>query len=509
MSTIKSSAENLTLNADGANNDIIFQSNGSNVATLDQAGLFTATSYAGSGANLTNLPSTSTADILTAATIQKTNTQNLGLGVDAVNSITSGDYNVGIGNGTLTSVTSGEGNTGVGRRALELTVSGNYNTAVGMGACTVTTGSDNTGMGVSALGSNTSGAGNTGIGRASLALNTTASNNTAVGYLSLYANQTGVDNTAVGYGALPTNLTSGNTAVGKQSQRVTTTGASNTSMGKHSMYANTTGANNVAFGNDALSSNTTGTTNTALGTLALAANTTAANNTAVGYESLRVSTTAFNNVAIGSQALRSCTSGKENVSIGYQSCYNGVSLTGGQRNVVIGSYTKTSGVGSDNQNVIGYDVTGSGNNTFTFGNATSDTTCTNGATSWSAPSDERLKKDIATSTAGLSFINDLRPVTYKWKNEGDIPSDLSGYVEGSTEPWKNAFTEHGFIAQEVKTVIDAHSELKDGFDMWKEDEKDGRQRIGEGSLVPMLVKAIQELSTKNDALEARITALEA
>ena len=56
MSTIKSSAENLTLNADGANNDIIFQSNGSNVATLDQAGLLTATSFAGSGANLTSLP---------------------------------------------------------------------------------------------------------------------------------------------------------------------------------------------------------------------------------------------------------------------------------------------------------------------------------------------------------------------------------------------------------------------------------------------------------------------
>ena len=55
MSTIKSSAENLTLNADGANNDIIFQSNGSNVATLDQAGLFTATSYAGDGASLTGI----------------------------------------------------------------------------------------------------------------------------------------------------------------------------------------------------------------------------------------------------------------------------------------------------------------------------------------------------------------------------------------------------------------------------------------------------------------------
>ena len=38
MSTIKSSAENLTLNADGANNDIKFQSNGSEVASIDQAG---------------------------------------------------------------------------------------------------------------------------------------------------------------------------------------------------------------------------------------------------------------------------------------------------------------------------------------------------------------------------------------------------------------------------------------------------------------------------------------
>ena len=57
MSTIKSSAENLTLNADGANNDIKFQSNGSEVASIDQAGTITATSFAGSGASLTGLSS--------------------------------------------------------------------------------------------------------------------------------------------------------------------------------------------------------------------------------------------------------------------------------------------------------------------------------------------------------------------------------------------------------------------------------------------------------------------
>jgi len=56
MSTLKSSAEDLTLNADGSGNDIIFQSNGSNVATLDQAGLLTATTFAGSAASLTAIP---------------------------------------------------------------------------------------------------------------------------------------------------------------------------------------------------------------------------------------------------------------------------------------------------------------------------------------------------------------------------------------------------------------------------------------------------------------------
>ena len=58
MSTIKSSSENLTLNADGSGNDIKFQSNGVEKASLSDGGVFTATSFAGSGANLTNIPAT-------------------------------------------------------------------------------------------------------------------------------------------------------------------------------------------------------------------------------------------------------------------------------------------------------------------------------------------------------------------------------------------------------------------------------------------------------------------
>ena len=62
MSTIKSSAEHLTLNADGSGNDIKFQSNGSEVASISDGGVVTATSFAGSGANLTNLPAASQLD---------------------------------------------------------------------------------------------------------------------------------------------------------------------------------------------------------------------------------------------------------------------------------------------------------------------------------------------------------------------------------------------------------------------------------------------------------------
>ena len=84
MSTIKSSAENLTLNADGSGNDIIFQSNASNVATLDQAGLLTATTFAGSGASLTALNATN----LGSGTVP---TARLGSGTASSSTILYGD----------------------------------------------------------------------------------------------------------------------------------------------------------------------------------------------------------------------------------------------------------------------------------------------------------------------------------------------------------------------------------------------------------------------------------
>ena len=49
MSTIKSSSANLTLNADGSGNDILFQSNASQVGSLTAEGLLSTTTVTASG----------------------------------------------------------------------------------------------------------------------------------------------------------------------------------------------------------------------------------------------------------------------------------------------------------------------------------------------------------------------------------------------------------------------------------------------------------------------------
>jgi len=122
-------------------------------------------------------------------------------------------------------------------------------------------------------------------------------------------------------------------------------------------------------------------------------------------------------------------------------------------------------------------------------------------------SDIRLKEDIQDEIIGLDFLNELRPVTFLWKKEKDIPSELKSHKKDSEKRVMNGKYNHGFIAQEVKATIDKYG-LKEGFDMWQEDDSDGRQRIAPSAAVPLIIKAIQELSEENKDLKSRIEALE-
>jgi hypothetical protein len=168
---------------------------------------------------------------------------------------------------------------------------------------------------------------------------------------------------------------------------------------------------------------------------------------------------------------------------------------------MLGALAKPSSATVNSEIAIGYNVVGTGNSTFVFGGGTLDTNCSFGGTTWANPSDERIKEEIEDEVVGLSFINDLRPRTFRYRKEKDIPEELDAHVADSEKRYRTETYQHGFIAQEVKEAIDKHSSLKDGFDMWSEDEADGRQRVGSTAVIPMLIKAIQELSAEVEKLK--------
>jgi hypothetical protein len=122
------------------------------------------------------------------------------------------------------------------------------------------------------------------------------------------------------------------------------------------------------------------------------------------------------------------------------------------------------------------------------GGTTVGTIQTNGTvTVYNTSSDYRLKHDIQPMTGALAKVAQLKPVTYKWKVD-DRESQ-------------------GFIAHELQEVVpECVSGEKDAVN------KDGSikpQGIDTSFLVATLTAAMQEQQAIIEALEARITALEA
>jgi hypothetical protein len=317
--------------------------------------------------------------------------------------------------------------------------------------------------------------------------NTTGGSNVAMGTNALTNNTTGVENTALGYKALEAN----------------TTAQQNVALGRLALLSNTTGNSNVAVGSAALDANTTAHYNTAVGQAALGANTTGQWNTAFGYNSADSITTAHKNSAYGSYALHVNTTGTDNTCLGYAA---GDTISTGSTNICIGSISDVSTGVASGQIAIGYNVTCTANATVTigYGSDKASLSLDGSDTSWAATSDIRLKDNVEDSLAGLDFINELRPVTYKWKAKKDVPSDMPEYDDGSDEPCKGTGkTNHGFVAQEVKAVIDKYDSIKDGHNIWKEEDS-GTQTLAPSALMPMMVKAVQELSAEVQELKKQL-----
>lgn len=269
----------------------------------------------------------------------------------------------------------------------------------------------------------------------------------------------------------------------------------NTALGINAFLNNTTGFGNVVFGNSALKNNTTGNENTAIGGAALFNNLIGLCNVALGHQSLFNNTESFN-TAIGKNALEENTTGFENNALGYNA---GQNITTGFRNIAIGAWSAQNLTTEECTITMGYNVASLGTTFFTFGEGIGVNRVYNqfsANATWTRASDKRIKKDIETNEdCGLGFINDLRTVTYKFKAPSELDPSLSEYDKDNDKPSHDK-PMYGFIAQEVKEVLDNHN-IKN-FAGWHVDEmgKDKLQGISYEMFVMPLVKSVQELSDK-------------
>ena len=395
-------------------------------------------------------------------------------------------------------------------------------------------------------------------------VSTTGASNTAIGTEALYTNSTGTTNLAVGYQALYNNTASSNTGIGYQAGYTNTSGNID-AFGYQAGYKNLTGYSNVAVGINSLRENSTSNNNTAIGAYALGTST-GGSNTGVGSGALRLNTSGTVNVAVGYLAGYSNLTGTANTFVGQTSGYNstgsyntfvgtgstnaaGDQVTTGSKNVILGGYGGNQGgldirtlsnhivlsdgdgnprgffnssgtlvvnpagtttpfpaidiygatssgtagslrlgdnnyaAGHSNYWDIGRDNTATGNFTFTS-NGTQKAYINVSTGAYVPVSDKRSKKNIVSLQYGLSEILALNPVMYNMTEELDTDKKHIG-----------------LIAQEAKAVMD---ECVDNI----KDETKEFYGLDKSGLVPVLIKAIQELSTTITSLTERITALE-
>jgi hypothetical protein len=177
------------------------------------------------------------------------------------------------------------------------------------------------------------------------------------------------------------------------------------------------------------------------------------------------------NTAVGSGALNSNTTGSANTANGYAAL---ISNTTGSGNIAVGSITSTGAYSP------AFDIT-TQDNRISMGS----TAVTNAyiQVAWTVVSDARDKTEFADVPHGLDFVSKLKPVAYRFKESRD--SDVA------TGPVR-----YGFKAQDVLALEGDKPVIVDADDAEK-------LRFNDTSLIPVLVKAIQELKAEIETLKAK------
>ena len=447
-----------------------------------------------------------------------TGTRNVSVGVSAGTQLSTGSDNILIGQSSGSASTSSNKNVGIGPYSLQsLSYSGDsHNVAVGYHAGRlITTGRQNTILGGLAGDVLTVGERNTVLGYSALSTEDTGSHNTAIGYRALsqlnYAGNgyntalgsdagrrvsTGFQNTIVG-GLAADSLTTGagNVAIGYNSLSTEDSGGRNVAVGWGTLTNLDAGSNayNVAIGYNAANGMTTALQSVTIGGFAGDAINTGEFNTAVGYNSLSTATTAGRNVAMGWSSLRDVNGAgsRYNSALGFSS---GENITSGVQNTIVGGLAGTTIIDGDNLTVLGYNAEPSASNAtdeVTLGDSgVSTLRCA--VTTITAISDERDKTNIEELPYGLDFVDSLKPKKFVWDHRPEIKKEVD--AEGNeTEvefySSRKGSKDIGFIAQELDQIDDEYTRL-----VYKSNPD--KLEASYGRLIPILVKAIQELSAE-------------
>jgi hypothetical protein len=131
--------------------------------------------------------------------------------------------------------------------------------------------------------------------------------------------------------------------------------------------------------------------------------------------------------------------------------------------------------------VIGLDrISFNAGNYYVLNESATGVKLVNGATSWTTQSDENSKENIVELSSALTAVNAMRCVRYNLKSQ--TPDDVKiGFI---AQDWQSSYPE--VVATDT----------------------DGTLGMNYTETIPVLLKAIQELSAQIEALTARIAALE-
>jgi len=310
-----------------------------------------------------------------------------------------------------------------------------------------------------------------------------------------------------------------NTSVGYQAMYFNSTGDRNTAIGDHSLWLLDPGNDNVAVGYNSLVNLEAGGENTAIGSNALGGLIIGGENIAIGYNAMSNTDGGLGigqNIAIGTNTLAIHKFGDNTIAIGPSSLS---SIFAGENNTAVGNATNVNdSFNISNSTALGNEALLTAANQIRIGNGSIESI--GGYKNWTKISDARVKKNIKDNVPGLAFINKLKPVTYTVDLDAADKITQKPVIKTSdgkvASPSKEALAarkaeekilQTGFVAQDVERAAKSLNYDFSGVDAAKNDKDLYGLRYAE--FVVPLVKAVQELSSQNDALKKENDALEA